>query len=71
MSKSFTLYGTSLILIIAAILLIRNALKKADFKYTISLIHYKPIRNYGKGFSIALGILCLILGVILLTLKPQ
>jgi hypothetical protein len=71
MSKSFTLYGTSLFLIIAAVLLIRNGFKKADFKSTMNLIHYRPIRNYGKGFSIVLGILCLILGIILLTLKPQ
>jgi|JI6StandDraft_1071083.scaffolds.fasta_scaffold84203_1 cytochrome c biogenesis protein CcdA len=71
MSKSFTLYGTSLFLIIAAILLIRNGLKKGDFKSTMSQIHYRPIRNYGQGFSIALGILCLILGVILLTLNPH
>jgi uncharacterized membrane protein HdeD (DUF308 family) len=71
MPKIFILYGTSLFLALAGILLIRNGLKKKDFKSTMELIHYRPIRNYGKGFSIALGVLCLILGIILLTMKPK
>ena len=71
MPKIFILYITSLFLFIVGILLIRNGLKKTDIKSAIQLMNYRPIRNYGKGFSIALGVLCLILGIILFSIKPK
>lgn len=71
MHKPLILYGISILIIIAGALLIRDGMKKTDFKSTMKFIHYRPIRNYGKGFTIALGILFLILGFILLTLKPK
>jgi hypothetical protein len=70
MSKAFILYGTSLFLIIAGVLLLRNGIKKSDFKTTMEMMNYRSIRNYGKGISIALGVLCIILGAILLSVKP-
>ena len=71
MTKYFIVYGTVALLAFAGILLIRNGLKKENFKSAMNLVHYKPIRNYGKGFSIALGVLCLALAVMLLVVKSK
>ncbi len=71
MSKTFTLYATAIFLFCVGVLLISNGLKKDGFKSKMQLVHYRPIRNYGKGFSVVLGIFCLILGILLLTIKPK
>lgn len=70
MSKIFILYGTSVLLTLAEILLLRNGVKKTDLKTTMRMMNYQPIKNYGKGYSIALGILCINSGVVLLLIKP-
>jgi hypothetical protein len=71
MSKPFTLYTTAIFLFFVGVLLIRSGLKKEGFKAKMELVHYRPIRNYGKGFSIVLGIFCLALGILLLTITPK
>jgi len=56
-------------LLFIGLLLIWSGLTKEDVNSKMRFIHYKPIRNYGKGYSIALGIFCLILGLLLFTAK--
>jgi hypothetical protein len=64
-------YGESFLFLAAGIYLINNGLQKTDFNSAMQMVHYRPSRKYGKGYSIALGILCVIGGLMLLTLKPR
>jgi hypothetical protein len=70
MMKLLTLYGTAALFYLAAIWLIRNGLKKEDVKTKMQMVNYRPtFRHYGKGHSIALGILCLVCGSMLIYLS--
>lgn len=69
MLKIITLYAISVFLLLVGIWLIRNGLQKDDFKSKMELVNYRPIRNYGKGYSVIIGIVCLILGIVLLIVK--
>jgi uncharacterized membrane protein HdeD (DUF308 family) len=68
MSKIVTLYTTSVFLLLVGIWLVRNGLQKEDFKSKMKSVNYRPIRNYGKGYSVIIGIVCLILGILLLVI---
>jgi hypothetical protein len=68
MPKIVTLYATSIFLLLAGIWLVRNGLQKEDFKSKMKSVNYRPIRNYGKGYSVIIGIVCLILGILLLVI---
>ena len=57
MLKLIILYGTSLLLPSEGVFLINNGLQKTDFISAMQIVHYRPGRNYRKGYSIVLGIL--------------
>lgn len=69
MLKDFILYGTSCVFIIGGLVLVNTGLRKDDFKAIVKTVNYRPIRNYGKGYSIVLGVFCFILGLILIFSK--
>lgn len=64
MSSFYILWGVSGLTIIAGALLIQAGIRKEDYKTRIRFIHYTPIKNYGKGFKIYLGIVLILLGLI-------
>jgi hypothetical protein len=69
--KYVIIYGMSFLFFAAGYFLLRNGLRKTDFKSAMEFVNYHPSRNYGKGYSIALGILCIIGGFLILSLKPK
>lgn len=71
MSKTIFLYGACSVFIIAGMLLIRTGLKKESIRSAMIKVDYVPTKNYGKYFQIALGALCLIIGIALLVTKNK
>ncbi|MBC7873901.1 MAG: hypothetical protein H7Y01_07895 [Ferruginibacter sp.] len=71
MSKTIFLYGASSVFIIAGMLLIRTGLKKESISSEMMKVNYVPTKNYGKFFQIALGLLCVIIGIALLVTKNK
>lgn len=71
MPKSTILYSSAALFFIAGYVLLQIGFRKTDFKSAIKEVHYRPVKNYGKGYAIALGILCIFLGLMLLTLKTK
>jgi len=69
MPKPFAFSGISFLLIATGVLLVRHGIKKADFKSEMESVHYRPVKNYGKGFSITLGLFCLILAIMLIAVQ--
>lgn len=70
MQKILIIYSAAIFFVFIGVLLLKSGLKKQDFKDAIRNLNYRPIRNYGKTFSIMLGVLCIILGLSLLFLNP-
>jgi hypothetical protein len=66
MIKILIQYTGAALFLLAGAWLVRDGLKKIDEKSAMRFAHYRPVKNYGKGFSIALGILCLVCGVLLI-----
>ena len=71
MPKVILLYTTSAFLVWAGMLFIKSSLKKPDAQSAMRFVHYRPIKNYGKGVLIALGIFYLLLGLLLLSISPK
>lgn len=69
MISSFILFGASSFFLFVGACLMRNGFRKDSFESSMRWIHYRPIRNYGKGFSILLGALCVILAIALLMVQ--
>ena len=68
MPNHIVIYLAAGCLFFVGLLLVKYGLSKRDIKSSMQMVHYRPIRNYGKRFSIFLGVLCLTLSVLLLAL---
>lgn len=68
MTKIIILYTAAFVFFIIGFLLIKTGLKKEIHESAMKKINYVPTLNYGKFFHVALGVLCVIIGIALLVI---
>jgi hypothetical protein len=60
------LAGLGTIFVFAGIYCFKAAFHKQTFKEDRRNLHSAPVKNYGKGFLIFFGIVCFLLGILLI-----
>lgn len=60
------LYFSAILFLLFGVFLLRTGFKKESIKSVLMKVTHAPAKNYGKLFSIAAGILCIVLGIMLL-----
>lgn len=59
------LYFSAILFLLFGLFLIRTGIKKESIKSALMKVTHAPTKNYGKLFSIVIGVLCIVLGILL------